>query len=535
MIATKKINDKSKQSHPPKTSASNKSSTPLYQKNHPTSNPYQNNSNKSKLSKKNDIQKTKKSRSIKSSKISTKRSNHSNISKKNKNSSQERENLSKTLDDEEKKELNKNESISQNYNQKEINPNIDFTSNVISEKRTKDSLARLLTVSQGLLDQQNDILNQCDFLTKRVLTNEYEIDRIEKREFEKDDFPENIKNYSDKLQSVLVNFKQRSKDIEHSNVIKNENNSLKYRMEMMNIDKNDNVRELETELVSIKTVYSNEINSMINFLKEIGYDNLPFDKVFVENITNDKVMGFFGFLKRVIKEMKENIIDQNNQIDKLVNEFNDKNNKLETFNKNIEEFNNRNNLEYKQKMDNFINSMNNNTNNSRLQNIDDILQSNNNEIKNNISNNNKPQLNKNKEEDLKQSQSNIDNFQRSKMINQNNNTTNINNNISSIGNNLNSYNNQNKIFTKYSLDHDYSDPHYFQDSYLNKVNDSNLNNLSRSEVYQQPINRNINNNAFPSNNLNMNYPSRTFMEGNSIGNRNLISQINRSQNMNTFI
>ena len=75
----------------------------------------------------------------------------------------------------------RNSKIS-NSNNKTVNesyfPHIDFNSEVINEKRTKDALKRLLKSSNDLINKQNGILAECDELVKNVNVIGLEIDQL---------------------------------------------------------------------------------------------------------------------------------------------------------------------------------------------------------------------------------------------------------------------------------------------------------------------------------------------------------------------
>ena len=209
-------------------------------------------------------------------------------------------------------------------------PNINYN-NIISEKKSKDSIQRLLDSASGLLEQQQEILTECDILSKNISTNEYEIERFQKRQGISN-FTDFINDYSDNLSNILEKLKINTKNVEESNKIREENKSLQYKMKMMSIDKMDNFRDVETELSSIKTIYANEINSMLNFLTEIGCDNIPINKIAPNNLTSDKITNFFSYIKRIIKGLKNEIYEK----DVLsTNNNNTKNNNPNLTSKNI--------------------------------------------------------------------------------------------------------------------------------------------------------------------------------------------------------
>ena len=398
-------------------------------------------------------------------------------------------------------------------NSKILNTDVDYSRNLISEKKVKNSIKRLIDTSESLLEEQNNILSQTDKLIQNIEVNEHEINKIQKRE-NPSNFNGCVNDYTENLDSILSKLKKSTKDLEFSNKIKEENNNLKYKMQMLSIDKNDDFRNIETELNSIKTVYSNEINSFLRFLNELGFDNIPIDQIAPNNLTTDKIINFFNLIKRTMKDLKDDVIEKDNQI-KMMKKYNDNKGDINSDNintNNDNEYITKINNEYsKYKTDNSFNTLNNrfsnvsnnnimsankdsindyninnsninvNMNNSRIKKIEDLCLTHNYDDDNYNYNNkdknpkNTYQMISNPESDYKNSQSYIDNFQRSK------NMTNNESNISGLG---------------VQLEHDYSDSNFYQnmkDSYtnVNKINENinyNTNNNIIGSEYISQIN-----------------------------------------------
>ena len=348
-----------------------------------------------------------------------------------------------------------------------LKPNINYN-NIISEKKTKDSIQRLLDSASGLLEQQQNLITECDKLSKDISTNEYEIERFQKRQGVSN-FTDFINDYSDNLSNILEKLKINSKDVEESNKIREENKSLQYKMKMISIDKMDNFRDMETELSSIKTIYANEINSMLNFLTEIGCDNIPINKIAPNNLTSDKITNFFSYLKRVMKGLKNEIFEKDFQLNNHdITKNNNQNLASKNINKSINILNqNEENTGYYNKQNSSSNLNNNNTactnnlNMSRLKNIENIGNvgsqqgyKENNNINNNSVNNliipNQSQIN----------YSFIDDFKRSKNMRQSNDNMNIVND-DSIG---------------VQLEHNYTDSNFYKSKgdYSSLINKNNL-------------------------------------------------------------
>ena len=115
---------------------------------------------------------------------------------------------------------------------------------------------------------------------------------------ESQNFPHIVSTYSSNLEDILDKLRKNTKELETAKKMKEENNSLRYKMEMLSIDKSDDYLNIETQLDSVRNVYSNEINSIINFSNEIGIDNMSMQKVNGSSLTEDKVINFFTLVKK---------------------------------------------------------------------------------------------------------------------------------------------------------------------------------------------------------------------------------------------
>ena len=260
--------------------------------------------------------------------------------------------------------INNNNNIN-NSNKALINNNnnnnnfVDYSSNIINEKKTKDSLKRLISSSNDLLNQQNNILSQCDEFAKTVSLNEFEIERMKLRQ-ETDNFPEVIKNYTKNLSNILEKLRKTSKEIDESRKLREENNNLKYKIQMLSIDKNDDYLNIESKLTSARNVYANEINSMINFFHEIGLDNNPMEKVSALNFSEDKIINFFSLVKKHMKDMKSKIDSQDELIIGLKKENGKILQKIDNIKLNSEAFIKRKNIDFEEVPNSNFNISNNN-------------------------------------------------------------------------------------------------------------------------------------------------------------------------------
>lgn len=236
----------------------------------------------------------------------------------------------------------------------------DFSENIINEKRTKDSLRRLLSTSNDLLTQQNAILSQCDELAKTITANDYEIDKMKVKQ-EAENFPQIVNTYSANLENILEKLRKHTSDIEKSKKLKEANNSLRYKLEMLSIDKSDDYLNIESQLHSVRNVYANEMNSMINFFTELGIDNNPIQKVTGNNFSEDKVINFFSLIKTHMKNMKMTMLKQEEQIKYLSNENMRIQNDMNNFKQQSDAFIRKKNIDYNESI-NFNSNTNTNFN-----------------------------------------------------------------------------------------------------------------------------------------------------------------------------
>ncbi len=316
--------------------------------------------------------------------------NYNNNSKTLNNSNFNKSNKSNNNNDS-KVSYNNINNINNNYQE------TDYSNNIINEKKTKDSLKRLISTSYDVLNQQNNILAQCDEFAKNVSLNDFEIERLRMKQ-ETDNFPDVVKNYTKNLGNILEKLRKTSKDIDESRKLREENNSLKYKVQMLSIDKSDDYLNIESQLTSTRNIYSNEMNSMINFFHEIGLDNNPIEKVTAMNFSEDKIISFFALVKKYMKDMKNKIDYQDEKIKDLSNENNKIKQRIDNINMKTESLFAKNNLDLNDVSNsNFNINPNNNYSNFNEDNKQFIS----NNSYNNLNNNSVPDNYKNYEETKK--------------------------------------------------------------------------------------------------------------------------------------
>ena len=274
--------------------------------------------------------------------------------------------------------------------------NLDFNSEVINEKRTKDALKRLLKKSNDLLNTQNGILAECDELAKNVNSNDIEIENLKLKQ-DNDNFPEVLDNYSKNLNGILGKLKKDSVELEEAKQLREENKSLKYKIQILSIDKSDDYLNIEAKLNSVKNIYSNEINSMINFFDEIGLKDYKTEKMNSGNFSEDKVISFFSLIKKYMKDMKNNIDSLKDQIKYLSQQNGKILQRMNTLEMSSEPFMKNNNINYNENMNDrqyIIESEDNlkNLKNNDIYNFEDIKINENKDKNNNTYKSNKINL-----------------------------------------------------------------------------------------------------------------------------------------------
>ena len=304
---------------------------------------------------------------------------------------------------------------------KEYKSGINYSMNFLGEKKINNSINRLIDTSQNLLEKQNDILRQANNLMQNIEINNHEIDKIKKKEG-KQNFTKNINNYNKNLEDVLTKLKLNTKELGFSNKMKEENNKLKYKMEMLSIDKNDDFRNMESDLNSLKHIYITEMNSMLRYLYELGLDDISLSQrnINSENLTSEVIINFFNSIKNIIKQLTQSNKEKEGQIELL------KKNNIE--NRNEINYNNKKNYKYY--------DFNNMINNDRIKKIEELCLKHTYDIDN-------------IKENKIISQSDFDNFKRSK------------NTISDLG---------------IQLEHNYTDSYFYPNVKESLENDNNNHN-----------------------------------------------------------
>ena len=228
--------------------------------------------------------------------------------------------------------------------------NMLMTSNQNNEKNNncKRTIDRLIINSQNLLEKQNNILLECDVLTKNAATNDYAIQNLIQNEKVYNN--ENIlEKYNNNVLEILSKIKKNDREIELNAQLKNENESLKNKLEMVNIDKEESFQMVSNELSSLKIVLVNEINHLLNIFKEFGYDNLPQEKMDINNINSQKIADFFQLIIKIVQQMKELIHNKETLISKMTIDQVTNRSNFDNINKSYEKLNidNKNSIGYK--------------------------------------------------------------------------------------------------------------------------------------------------------------------------------------------
>ena len=293
----------------------------------------------------------------------------------------------------------KNTNYSQNYLY-ELNKgkslNNDYIESSIIFKKTLD---RLLDTSLNLVQKQNNILSECEILTKNVSMNDFSIQNIYHNE-NKLNFKNVMGDYATNINSILSHVKNSKINTEINDELKKENNLLKNKLEMINIDKDDNIKMKDGEISTLKIVLVSEINHILNFLTEIGYNSIPINKMEIADITSQNLTNFFELIIKIIKQMKEIIQKKEAIISKMTIEQNT----LRT--KNNENFSNKSFERLSLDYNNYNIGLKNynisvtNSNQKRKYNISFRNYNSNKNLKNDFENNYDLELNNNNKNDL---------------------------------------------------------------------------------------------------------------------------------------
>jgi len=343
----------------------------------------------------------------------------------------------------------------------------NYSSNNLRDNKIKikANLNRLVDNSKILLEKQNEILSNTNSLMHNIEINNHEIDKIFKKN-SKQNFCKCLEEFNPNLENILSNLKQNTKIVEFSNKIKQENDNLQYKMQILSIDKNDDFRILETKLNSFLNIFANEMNSLLKFLYELGHENISFENITTENLSTDIIVNYFNMLKKLIKEQQLKIEEKERQI-KLLNKLKLSENKKSIDIKEEEKNFYMNDNSDRNHNNNYssIENMKNSINNDRLKKIEDLCIHNTYDIDNIKENNNISRIN-------------FDNFQRSKNIINN---AELNNN-SDLG---------------IQLEHNYTDSYFYpniKESVPNKKISDEINNNNMKEYISrinesQPMNK----------------------------------------------
>ena len=202
------------------------------------------------------------------------------------------------------------ESPIKSYNNNTSNGYIE-SSNIF-----KKTLDRLLITSKNLMEKQNNILYECDTLAKNVAMNDFAIQNLDKFET-KSNFNNIMDNYTNKIIELFSHSKKNKTDFQINEELKKENNLLKNKLQMISIDREDNIKQKDSEISTLKIVLVSEINHIINFLNEIGYSNLPVNKMEISEVTSQKLTNFFNLIIKIIKQMKELIHKKESVISRM--------------------------------------------------------------------------------------------------------------------------------------------------------------------------------------------------------------------------
>lgn len=99
--------------------------------------------------------------------------------------------------------------------------------------------------------------------------------------------------------------------------MREENKSLKYKLELMSIDQNDVGLEYEAKFNSLKMCLMNEMNSFNDFLGDLGMEYI-FNKFNNMNFNEEGTAFYFQNLKKLIKQLKTRVNEVDSEISKNI-------------------------------------------------------------------------------------------------------------------------------------------------------------------------------------------------------------------------
>jgi hypothetical protein len=136
----------------------------------------------------------------------------STITNKQKNKEPSFSKLSKTISGSEPKENKKVKKKSTDLTKSTKGPKKSLSSEIKITKNV-DTIQRLITNSQDIMNEQNSMLENFQEMTKRITSTDYEIERLMNKN-ENDEFPVFLEKYGSKLSQIMNRLKNHTEEVE---------------------------------------------------------------------------------------------------------------------------------------------------------------------------------------------------------------------------------------------------------------------------------------------------------------------------------
>lgn len=238
---------------------------------------------------------------------STLASNNQNLKAKTKKVTQTQTQSSKNAKDEDKKKKKIEETIlKQDDSRIEMLLTKEYIQN--SELQFNKHLAAI----DNQINNTNDIISMQENLFKRLaeINKEITVTDIKLEKFivrsESEDYYNFIEKYSGSLDELLTVLKSQVQEIEMLRFIKKENGTLKSKVELLEIEKNDKILEVESRSETFKNHLISELNGFSDFIKEI--DECVFlNKFSSRNIEETGISLYFQNLKSLYRNQGKKI------------------------------------------------------------------------------------------------------------------------------------------------------------------------------------------------------------------------------------
>lgn len=238
---------------------------------------------------------------------STLASNNQNPKAKTKKVTQTQTQSSKNAKDEDKKKKKIEETI---LKQDDSRIEMLLTKGYIQNSELQFN--KHLAAIDNQINNTNDIISMQENLFKRLaeINKEITVTDIKLEKFivrsESEDYYNFIEKYSGSLDELLTVLKSQVQEIEMLRFIKKENGTLKSKVELLEIEKNDKILEVESRSETFKNHLISELNGFSDFIKEI--DECVFlNKFSSRNIEETGISLYFQNLKSLYRNQGKKI------------------------------------------------------------------------------------------------------------------------------------------------------------------------------------------------------------------------------------